>query len=142
MPVNITIATDGYVTLGVGYHSWVIATVDGEILLLGGGPDDRGLFIMTPYRSELGGVTVGLVVVGTLRRSGRINIASAKFICDNESAVLSPTRPLIDSIFHQLEGDHDLVSTIKDLQTNWCHDIEITYAWVKDHAYNLIREVN
>jgi hypothetical protein len=126
-PVNIIIATYGSVTLRICYHSWVIATADKDIILCGGGPDDRDLCIMTSYRSELGGVVMGMVVVGTLSRSGIVNIASAKFVCDNESAVLSATRPLIDSILYQLEGDHDLVSTIKDLQTKWCRHIEITY---------------
>jgi hypothetical protein len=38
-PVNIIIATYRYVTFGVGYHSWVIAMEDEDILLQGGGPD-------------------------------------------------------------------------------------------------------
>jgi hypothetical protein len=53
-PVNIIIATDGSVTLGVGYHSWVVVTEDEDILLQGGGPDDGDLFLMQLYRSELG----------------------------------------------------------------------------------------
>jgi hypothetical protein len=32
-PVNIIIATDGSVTFGVGYHNWVVATDDEDILL-------------------------------------------------------------------------------------------------------------
>jgi hypothetical protein len=118
-PVNISIATDGPMTFGVGYYSWVVATEDKDILLRGGGPDDGNLFLMQSYMSELGGVAAGLAVLGTLRRSGIINIASATFMCDNESAVLLTNRQLTDSIFHRIEGDHDLVSTIKDLQENW-----------------------
>jgi hypothetical protein len=116
IPVNIIITTDGFVTLGVGYHSWIFATDNEDILLQGGGPDDGDLFLMQSYRSELGGVAVGLAVLVTLSRSGLINIASTTFLCDNESAVLSTNIPLTDSIFHRIEGDHDLVSTIKDLQ--------------------------
>jgi hypothetical protein len=97
---------------------------------------------MQSYRSELGGVAAGLAVPGTLRRSGLINIASARFLCDNESAVLSTKRPLTDSIFHRIEGDHDLVSTIKDLQDNWCRGLDITYDWVKGHTDDLNRELN
>jgi hypothetical protein len=97
---------------------------------------------MQSYRSELGGVTAGLAVLGTLSRSGLINIASATFICDNKYAVLSTNRPLTDSIFHRVEGDHDLVSTIKDLQDNWCRGLDITYDWVKGHADDLNRELN
>jgi hypothetical protein len=55
IPVNIIIATDGSVTLGVGYHSWIVATEEEDILLQGGGPDDGDLFLMRSYRSELGG---------------------------------------------------------------------------------------
>jgi hypothetical protein len=80
IPVYIIIATDGYVTLGVGYHSWIIATKEEDILLQGGGPDDVDLFLMQSYRSELGGVAAGLTVLGTLSRSGLINIASTTFL--------------------------------------------------------------
>jgi hypothetical protein len=71
-PVNIIIATDGSVTFGVGYHSWVIATEDEDILLQGGGPDDGDLLLMQSNRSELGG-GAGLALLGTLSRSGLIN---------------------------------------------------------------------
>jgi hypothetical protein len=129
------------VTLVVGYHSWIVATEDEDILLQGGGPDDGDLFIKKSYRSELGVVAAGLAFLGTLSRSGLINIASTTFLCDNESAVLSKNRPLTDSIFHRIEGDHDLVSTIKDLQENWCRGMDITYEWVKGHADDLNREL-
>jgi hypothetical protein len=141
-PVNIIIATDGSVTFGVGYHSWVVATEDEDILLQGGGPDDGNLYLMQSYRSELGGVSAGLAVLGTLSRSGLINIESATFLCDNESAFLSTNRPLTDSIFHRIEGGHDLVSTIKDLQENWCRGLDIPYDWAKGHADDLNRELN
>jgi hypothetical protein len=106
------------VTLGVGYHSWIVITEDEDILLQGGGPDDGDLFLMQSYRSDLGGVAAGLTVLGTLSRLELINIASTTFICDNASATLSANRPMTNIIFHQIEGDHDLVSTIKDLQHN------------------------
>jgi hypothetical protein len=140
-PVNIIIATDRSVTLGVGYHSWIVATEDEEILLQGGGPDDGDIFLMQSYRSELGSVAAGLTVLGTLSRSGLINIASTTFLCDNASAILSANRPLTDSIFHRIEGDRDLVSTIKYLQENWCRGMDITYEWVKGHADDLNREL-
>jgi hypothetical protein len=84
IPVNISTATDGSVTLGVGYHSWIVATEEEDILLQGGGPDDGDLFLMQSYRSDLGGVAAGLAVLGTLSRSGLINIASTTFLCDND----------------------------------------------------------
>jgi hypothetical protein len=43
---------------------------------------------------------------------------------------------------YRIEGDHDLVSTIKDLQENWCRGILITYEWVKGHVDDLNRELN
>jgi hypothetical protein len=64
------------------------------------------------------------------------------FLCNNESAVLSTNRPLIDSIFHRVEGDHDLVSTIKDLQENWYRGLDIRYDWVKGHVDDLNRKLN
>jgi hypothetical protein len=62
------------------------------------------------------------------------------FLCENESAVLSTNRPLKESIFHRIEGYHELVSTIKDLQENWCCGLDIAYDWVKGHADDLNRE--
>jgi hypothetical protein len=141
-PVNIIITKDGSVTLGVGYHSWVVATEHEDILLKGGGPDDGDLFRMQSYRAELGGVAAGLALLGTLSRLGLINTASATFMCDNKSDVLSTNRPLTDSIFHRIEGDHDLVSTIKYLQENWCRGLDIMYDWVKGHADDLNHELN
>jgi hypothetical protein len=126
IPVNIIIATDGSVTIGIMYHSWIVATEEEDILLQGGRPDDGNLFLMQSYRSELGDVAAELTVLGTLIRAVLINIASTTFLCDNASAILSANRPLIDSIFHLIEGDHDLVSTIKDLQENWCRGMDIT----------------
>jgi hypothetical protein len=86
-------------------------------------------------------VTAVLAVLGTLIRSGLINIASTMFLCDNVSAILLANRPLTDTIFHCIEGDHDLVSTIKYLQENWCHCLDITYKWVKGHSDDLNREL-
>jgi hypothetical protein len=141
-PVNIIIATDGSATLGVGYHSLVVTTEYEDILVQGGGPDDGDLFLMKSYRSELGGVAAGLAVLGNISRSGLINIASTTFLCDNESTVLSTKRPLTDSIFHRIEGDHDLASTIKELQENWCRGLDITYYWVQGHADDLDHKLN
>jgi hypothetical protein len=129
------------VTLGVGYHSWIVATEDEDILLQGGGPDDGNLFLMQSYRSELGGVAAGLAVLGTLSMPGLIKIASTTFLCDNASVIFLANSPLTDSIFHWTRGDHDLVSTIKYLQENWCRGMDITYEWVKGHADDLNREL-
>jgi hypothetical protein len=127
------------VTLGVVYHIWIVATEDEDILLQGGGPDDGDLFLMQSYRSELGGVVTGLTFLGTLSRLVLINIASMTFLCDNVSAILSASRPLTDSSLYRIEGDHDLASTIKYLQENWCRGMDITYEWVKGHADDLNR---
>jgi hypothetical protein len=82
-PADLIIATNGSVLFGVGYHGWVLATKEGTILLRGGGPDDRIQSLMTSYQSELGGRVAGLAVLGTLFRSGTLNIRSIRFICNN-----------------------------------------------------------
>jgi hypothetical protein len=40
MEVDIIIAMDGLLLFGVGYHRWLIATTDKEILIAGGRSDD------------------------------------------------------------------------------------------------------
>jgi hypothetical protein len=133
--MDLIIATDGSVLFGVGYHSWLLATGTEDILLAGDGTDDGPGRYMTSYRSELGGIIAGLAVLGTLLWPGRINARSIKFICDNSAAILASKRDATQSIFHRTEGDHDLIATMKYLQHNLCNNTEVTYAWVKGHAY-------
>jgi hypothetical protein len=73
-PRDLLVATDGSVVFGVGYHIWVIITTDEKVIISGGGPDDGKPLLMTPYRSELGGLASALAVLGMLERSGRLNI--------------------------------------------------------------------
>jgi hypothetical protein len=73
-PKDLIVATDGSVLFGVGYHIWVIATSDEDILFTGGGPDDGEPLLMKSYQSEVGGLASGLSVLGKLARSGIINI--------------------------------------------------------------------
>jgi hypothetical protein len=87
------VASDGSVLFGVGYHGWIIATRDEQILPSGGGPDDGPAYLMSSYRLDLGGIVAGLAAFGTLFRSGRINIRSVHFLCYNESTVLSKKDP-------------------------------------------------
>jgi hypothetical protein len=110
--VDLIIATDISVLFGVGYHSWILATEMEGILLSGVGPDNGPGKYMTSYRSELGGIIAGLAVLGTLLRSGVINVRRIKFICDNSAAILVSKRELTQSIFHRKEGDHDLIATM------------------------------
>jgi hypothetical protein len=99
-PVDMTIATNGSVLFGVGYHGWVRAKKEETILHRGGGQDDGIQSLMTSYRSELGGLVAGLAVLGTLFLAVTINIQSVRFICNNESAVTAARRPKSESIFH------------------------------------------
>jgi hypothetical protein len=64
--VDVIIVMDGSVMFGVGYHSWLIATTDEEILISGGRPDDGAQYQMASYRSELGGIVAGIGVIGKL----------------------------------------------------------------------------
>jgi hypothetical protein len=136
-PKYLIVATNGTVLFGVGYHSWVIATSEEEILLTGGGPDDGDPFLMTSHRSELVGLSAGLAALGTLAWSGRINTRSVKCVCNNKSAILASKRQPSDSIFHKTETDYDVISTIHELQEMWCNNLDIKYSCMKGHADKL-----
>jgi hypothetical protein len=75
-----------------------------------------------------------MAVIGTIARSGKINIRSVKFVCDNEEAVNQCNQKQTKSVFHNTEGDWDLVSTYRDLKRQWCDDIDVSVRWVKGHA--------
>jgi hypothetical protein len=79
-PVDIIVATDGSVLFGIGYHSWILALDNEEIITSGGGPDDGASAYMTSYRSELGGIIAGLAVIGMLHRSGLVCLRHIKFV--------------------------------------------------------------
>jgi hypothetical protein len=89
---------------------------------------------MTSYRSKLGGPVAGLAVLGTLFRSGAMNIRSIRFICDNKSVVTTARIPKSESIFHNTRCDWDLIATIQDLIVRWCKRIALSSRWVKGHA--------
>jgi hypothetical protein len=76
----------------------------------------------------------GLGALGTLYPSGHLAIRSVKFICDNYAAILTGRRGLAPSVFHRTESEFDLIATIKYLEKEWCHDIDIYFEWVKEHA--------
>jgi hypothetical protein len=82
-PKDLIVVTDGSVLLGSRYHSRVIATSYQEILLTGDRLYDGDALLVTSYCSKLSGLTAGLEVVGTLLRSGLINICFIKYVCDN-----------------------------------------------------------
>jgi hypothetical protein len=124
-PVYIIVATDGSVLFGVGYHSWILALDNEEIITSGGRPDDGASAYMASCRSELGGIIAGLVVIGMLHRLG---------LCDKSAAIVASKRTVTQSIFHRLEREYDVISTMKLLQGNWCKDCTITFEWVKGHT--------
>jgi hypothetical protein len=69
-----------------------------------------------------------------LHRSGLVYLRHIKFVCDNSAAIIAAKRKVTQSIFHRLESDYNMISTMKFLQGNWCKDYDITYEWVKGHA--------
>jgi hypothetical protein len=139
-PTYLIVAMDGSVLFGVRYHSWEISTSDEDIMLTGGESDDGDPLIMISYRSELGGLAAGSAVIGTLTRSGLINIRSVKYVCNNKSAIIASKQQTSDSIFHKTETYYDVISTIHELQAMWCNSLDIKYSWVKGHADKLDRE--
>jgi hypothetical protein len=132
--VDIIVATDGSVLFGIDYHSWILALDNEEIITSGGGPDDGASAYMTSYISELGGIIAGLAAIGMLHRSGLVCLRHIKFVCDNSAAIIAAKRTVTQSLFHRLESDYAMISTMKFLQGNWCKDYEITYEWAKGHA--------
>jgi hypothetical protein len=98
---DMIVVTDGSVVFGVGYHSWVVATDNEQVLLMDGSPDDGDQLLMMSYRSELGGIIRGLAVIGTLIRSGNIKVKSVKPFCDNEAAIKACKRKRTQSVFHR-----------------------------------------
>jgi hypothetical protein len=97
---DLIVATDGSVIFYVGCHSWVVSTIDEEIIISGGGPDDGAPNQMTSYWSELGGICAGMAVIVTMARSGKINIRSVRFMCDNEAVVKRCNQKQTNSVFH------------------------------------------
>jgi hypothetical protein len=108
--MDIIVATDGSLR----------STRDEQIMLCGGGPYDGPVDLMSSYRSELSGIVAGLATLGTLFRSGHINIRSVQFLCDNKSAVFAAKRPITDSIFFNTKGDWELIAMVHDLLDNLC----------------------
>jgi hypothetical protein len=134
-PQDLIVAADGSVLFDVGYHSWVVSTKDEEIIISGSGP-------MTAHQTKLhriglslgGGVCAGMAVIRTMARSGKINIRSVRFVCDNEAAVKRCNQKQTKSLFHNTEGGWDLVSTYRDLKRQWCNNKDVSVRWVKGHA--------
>jgi hypothetical protein len=89
---------------------------------------------MTSYRSELGGICVGLAVIGVLARSGRINISTFQLVCDIEAAVKRCNQKLTSSIYQNTEIEWDLLKTFHSLQDDWCKEISTKVQWMKGHA--------
>jgi hypothetical protein len=75
-----------------------------------------------------------MAVIGTMARSGEINTRSVRFVCDNEAAVKRCNQKQTKSVFHNTEGDWDLVSTYRDLKRQWCNNIYVSVRWIKGHA--------
>jgi hypothetical protein len=142
-PVDIIITIYGSLMFGVGYHIWILALNNEEIITSGNGPGDgASAYMIISYRSDLGGIMAGLAAIGMLHRSGLICLRHIKFVCDKSASIIAAKRTVIQSIFHRLESDYNMISTMKFPQGNWCKDYEITYEWVKGHADRVNEEPN
>jgi ribonuclease HI len=82
----------------------------------------------------MGGVCAGMAVIGMMARSGKINIRPVRFVCDTKAAVKYFNQKHTNSVFHNTEGDWDIVSKYRDLKKQWCDNIHISVRWVKGHA--------
>jgi hypothetical protein len=102
-PKDTIVVTGGSVLFGVGYHSWLIAMENEDILLAGGGAGEGPQILLTSYISELGGLAAGIGALGTLARSGNLTIRSLKFIFDNYATILASRRGLTTSVYHRTE---------------------------------------
>jgi hypothetical protein len=74
-----------------------------------------------------------MAVIGTMARSEKINIRSVRFLCHNIAAVNHCNQKQTKSVFHNTEGDWDLVITYRDLKKQWCDNIDVSVRWVKGH---------
>jgi hypothetical protein len=75
-----------------------------------------------------------MAVIGAMGKSGKINIRSVRFVCDNEAAVKRCNQKQTKSVFHNTEGDWDLVSTYLYLKRQWSDNIYVSVRWFKGHA--------
>jgi hypothetical protein len=141
-PTDLIVVTDGSVLFGVGYHSWLVSTKMEQIFLWSGGGADYGSpMYITSYRSDLGGVCAGLASIWVMARYGRIHIRSVRMVCDNEAVVKRCKQKLTTIIYHNTEGDWDLLKTYHSLRDEWCKDIPTKVQWVKGHADKEQREL-
>jgi hypothetical protein len=86
------------------------------------------------YWLELGGICAGLAVIGTLPRSGEINLQSVRMVCNNEAEVKRCHQNLTASIYHNTESYWDLITRYHMLSGKWCKDIQTKVQWVNGHA--------
>jgi hypothetical protein len=91
-PVDIIVATDESVIFGVGHHSRILVLNNEEIITSGDRPDDGASTYTTSYRSELGGILVGLAAIGMLHRSRLLCLHHIKCVCDNSAAIIVAKR--------------------------------------------------
>jgi hypothetical protein len=75
---------------------------------------------MTSYKSDLGGISAGMAVIGVLARSGLINTRTFRLVCDNEASFKRCNQKLTSSIYHSTESDWDLLKMFHSLQDEWC----------------------
>ena len=115
-----------------GSHAWIFADCEGISLLQGAGPIDGHPLLLTPYRTELGGILSLLYLVNVIVRSTDLREGTVTIFCDNQAALEnifseSPKR----GIYPLLAADYDFLGMARKIFRET--PITIKHRHVKGH---------
>ena len=115
-----------------GCHAWVFANSKGFSLLQGAGPIDGHPLLLTPYRSELGGILALLYLLNIIVRSNELREGTLTIFCDNQAALENvfsenPKR----GIYPLLAADYDFIGITRKIAKET--PITIKHRHVKGH---------
>jgi len=115
-----------------GSHAWIFATHDGIPLLQGAGPIDGHPLLLSPYRTELGGILALLYLLNVIVRCNELREGTVTLFCDNKTALENvfdenPKR----GIYPMLAADYDFIVIARKLVK--ATPITINHRHVKGH---------